>query len=234
LDASTNPSPGRAYRRAKQDRGAETRARLVEAALDVFGHQGFDGATTREIAKTAGANLAAIVYHFGSKEALYGAVAEHVVGEISGRIGQPLAAVMQRVDALGPAEARHAIRILIANFVDTFIASGDEAARWARFVIREQLDPTPAFDIIYAFMGRMHEVVTKLVAAASGGNPNSPEMKVKAFTLLGQGMIFRIAQELVLRRLARQALGEDERAIIKQTIISNIDLILDGASHARE
>ncbi|MCC6983014.1 MAG: CerR family C-terminal domain-containing protein [Bauldia sp.] len=233
MDTKTTPSPGRAYRRAKQDRGADTRARLVEAALDVFGHQGFEGATTREIAKAAEVNLAAIVYHFGSKEALYGAVAEHIVGQISARIGQPYAAVMQRVDTLGPDEARAAIRLLISNFVDMFMASGDEAARWARFVIREQLDPTPAFDIIYAFMGRMHEVATKLVAIASGGDPESPEMKVKAFTLLGQGMIFRVAQELVLRRLGRPALGEEERALIKQTIFGHIDLIFDGGTHAR-
>src|SRR5690242_3694147 len=60
----------RHYRRARRDRGAETRERLVEAALDVFGRFGFEGATTRQIAKEAKANLAAIVYHFGSKEAL--------------------------------------------------------------------------------------------------------------------------------------------------------------------
>ena len=34
-------------------------------------------------------------------------------------------------------------------------------------MVREQLDPTPAFDIIFAFMGRMHEVATRLVAIAS-------------------------------------------------------------------
>ncbi len=231
MDASTQPTPGRAYRRAKQDRGAETRARLIEAALDVFGRQGFEGATTRQIAKAAGVNLAAIVYHFGSKEALYAAVAEHVVGQVSGRIAQPFAAVMQRVDTLGPAEARGALRLLIANFVEAFLGSGDEAARWARFVVREQLDPTPAFDIVYAFMGRMHEVATKLVAKAAGGDPESTEMKVKAFTLLGQGMIFRIAQALVLRRLGRAEIGDEERAIIKRTIIEHIDLTFDGSAN---
>src|SRR3984893_2334354 len=55
----------RHYRRAQYDRGAETRARLIEAALDVFGRLGLEGATTREIGKQAGVNLAAIVYHFG-------------------------------------------------------------------------------------------------------------------------------------------------------------------------
>src|SRR4051812_37372769 len=75
----SSPEAKRRRRAAVFDRGAETRARLIAAALEVFGHKGFDGASTREIADAAGANLAAIVYHFGSKEALYHAVAEDVV-----------------------------------------------------------------------------------------------------------------------------------------------------------
>jgi AcrR family transcriptional regulator len=233
LDARTNPVSGRAYRRAKQDRGAETRARLIEAALEVFGHQGFEGATTRQIAKAADANLAAIVYHFGSKEALYVAVAEHIVAEIAGRIGQPLAAAFARVDTLDPAGARAALRQLIGQFVEVIIGGGEEAARWARFIIREQLDPTPAFDVIYAFMGRMHELGTKLVSIALGGDPDSTEMKLKAFTLIGQGMIFRVAQELVLRRLGLEKLGPKERTEIKNLIIEHIDIIFDRTSHER-
>ena len=70
-DGATPAKGSPQYRRARHDRGAETRQRLVEAALDVFGRYGFEGATTRQIAREAKANLAAIVYHFGSKEALH-------------------------------------------------------------------------------------------------------------------------------------------------------------------
>ena len=94
------------YRRARRDRGAETRAQLIEAALDVFGRLGYEGASTREIAKTANANLAAIVYHFGSKEALYIAVAEHVVASILAKIGPTLAAAADPAAAATPAAAR--------------------------------------------------------------------------------------------------------------------------------
>src|ERR1051325_7635965 len=64
--AQASPAP-----RVRRDRGAQTRAELIEAALDVFSRIGFEGASTRMIAQAAGANLAAIVYHFGGKEALY-------------------------------------------------------------------------------------------------------------------------------------------------------------------
>jgi len=49
----------------------ETRWRLLQAATEVFAGVGYRAATTREIAKRAGVNLAAIHYHFGDKAELY-------------------------------------------------------------------------------------------------------------------------------------------------------------------
>jgi AcrR family transcriptional regulator len=51
--------------------GARVRARLLEAAGEVFAMKGFDCATSREICLRAGVNLAAVNYHFGGVEALY-------------------------------------------------------------------------------------------------------------------------------------------------------------------
>jgi AcrR family transcriptional regulator len=47
-----------------------TREQLVEATLACLGEDGLAGTTSRAIAARAGANLAAITYHFGSKDAL--------------------------------------------------------------------------------------------------------------------------------------------------------------------
>ena len=48
----------------------QTRKALVIAALKLFGTVGYDGASTREIAAAANANLGSIAYHFGGKEGL--------------------------------------------------------------------------------------------------------------------------------------------------------------------
>lgn len=49
----------------------ETRWLLLQAATEVFAESGYRAATTREIARRAGVNLASIHYHFGDKAALY-------------------------------------------------------------------------------------------------------------------------------------------------------------------
>lgn len=49
----------------------ETRWRLLQAAMEVFAEVGYHAATTREICKRAGVNLASIHYYYGDKAELY-------------------------------------------------------------------------------------------------------------------------------------------------------------------
>src|SRR6476646_4285583 len=74
-----------------------TRAALVQAALKLFGRQGFDGTSTREIAAEAQANIGSIAYHFGGKEGLRAACASFIVETI-----QKVAAQALRFDEAGP------------------------------------------------------------------------------------------------------------------------------------
>ncbi len=64
----------------------ETPRRILEAAADVFAEAGFAGARIDEIARRAGVNKAAIYYHVGDKEALYGRVLHDVFAEAYGRV----------------------------------------------------------------------------------------------------------------------------------------------------
>ncbi len=67
-----------------------TRERLVEGARMCVRDRGLAGATSREITRVAGANLAAITYHFGSKDAL---VAAALFDELERRVGPALRAL---------------------------------------------------------------------------------------------------------------------------------------------
>jgi TetR/AcrR family transcriptional regulator len=61
---------------AQSDRSAETRNRILEAALGEFAALGFAGARTERIAAAAGVNKALLYYYFESKEKLYASALE--------------------------------------------------------------------------------------------------------------------------------------------------------------
>ena len=68
---------GTARAGAAQD--LRTRDRLIEVAAEMFADRGFEKTTVREICAAAGANLAAVNYHFGGKDGLYHAVVQTAI-----------------------------------------------------------------------------------------------------------------------------------------------------------
>src|SRR5262245_10237425 len=73
---------GRKTRRTRVVRG-DIRDRLLDAALVEFGAKGFDGASTRAIARRIGAHQPQINYHFASKQALWTAAVDHLFAELA-------------------------------------------------------------------------------------------------------------------------------------------------------
>ena len=67
-------------------RGDETRQRIIDAAIRLFGEHGFAGASTRDIAAAAGVNPPALQYYFESKEGVYNACAQFIL--LSSRPGR--------------------------------------------------------------------------------------------------------------------------------------------------
>lgn len=63
---------------------AGTRERILDAAQELFGEHGLEGTSLRAVTKAAGANLAAVNYHFGSKEELFRAVVRRVMEPVTG------------------------------------------------------------------------------------------------------------------------------------------------------
>ena len=123
-------APVRAPRRT-QRRSLETRDRLLEAALPIFAARGFEGATTREIAKRAGVALAALPYHFETKEALWRAAVDRIFERLAESFSE-------RALTLGAADSRTRLRALLREFVE-FAARHPELHR---FMLQEGTEPS--------------------------------------------------------------------------------------------
>src|SRR5690349_13466512 len=71
-------------------RPLESRAAILRAAIREFGREGVAGARTDAIARSAKVNKALLYYYFKDKEALYGAVLDHVFSGLSERVQEAL------------------------------------------------------------------------------------------------------------------------------------------------
>src|SRR5262245_29518133 len=101
------------FRPGSQPRGEETRARILDAALEMFAANGFEGASTRAIAEAAGVNLPAIQYYFGSKEGLYRAVLRQFAEQLQAAVA-PLADRINEALAAGQPSRRALVDLLCA------------------------------------------------------------------------------------------------------------------------
>src|SRR5215207_1880876 len=71
--------------RGEQQRAIETREKIIDAAESEFAERGYEGASTREIARVAGAQHTMISYHFSGKDGLWQAVIDRLTGEFTAR-----------------------------------------------------------------------------------------------------------------------------------------------------
>lgn len=98
-------------RRSKQVRTTDTKDRLLGAARRVVLEDGLGGATSRHITDLAGVNLAAVTYHFGSKDEL---IRSALAEEIGSFVEPALAALEGTADPV--ARLLEAVQLLLSSF----------------------------------------------------------------------------------------------------------------------
>ena len=209
-----NTGPGR--REPRPDRGDITRQKLLLASIDVFGRLGFDGATTRALADAASVNLQAIPYHFGGKEGLYIAVAEHIASAIASHVAPLADHVRSRLadaEAQGIPVEQEDARAFLADILQTMavLFVGAESEAWARFLIREQMEPTEAFARVYGgVMKPLLDVVRRLIGLLLLEDPSSEHVRLRTLSLLGGVMVFRTAHAAAMAQLGWRTVGARE------------------------
>ena len=117
---------------------SDTRTQILDAAERLFAERGFRGTSVRAITDRAGANLAAVGYHFGSKAQLLTAVIRRVIEPI-------IAAQGAGLDRLLAQTPDPPVADLVAAFAgplfDQIPADDEGAGRTSRLIVTIFGDP---------------------------------------------------------------------------------------------
>lgn len=117
--------------------GVNVQDRLLDAAEELFCEHGFDGTSVRDIAGTAGCNVASVNYYFGGKDKLYVEVwRRHLLWMRDMRI-----ASIERV--MSKNGGKPTLEELLRSYATAFLeplVEGEKSLRFIRLMAREMID----------------------------------------------------------------------------------------------
>ncbi len=180
---------------------AETQRRVIEAAIEAFGRLGFEGASTRALMERAGANLAAIPYHFGGKQGLYRAAAK-VIADYAREKVEPIVIRLRDADRADPVTR---VDEALADFIN-LLAGGPEPEEWVAFFTRCEREADDAFRMIHAaLITPFKEALTATVLAATGGDAADDGLHMRVAIVIASIINLRTMKNMLL-----SALGWDQ------------------------
>lgn len=180
-----------------------TKQRLLEAAGELFAERGFRNTNVRDICRRAGANVAAVNYHFRDKEGLYAAVFKYA------------GACAIQVDEAGNGTGRtrnpeQRLRLFIRGLLGSFFDGGRPA--WLmKLVALEMIEPTRLLDTLVEERIRPDYIRLKsIVRDLLGGRADEEIVGFCAFSIVGQCTFYRHNRSVVARLCPEQTYSPDE------------------------
>ena len=197
---------------------AATKGRILDAAETLFMEHGFEATSLRLITAAAGVNLAAVNYHFGSKEELFQAVLTRRLDPMN----QARVSLLDRYERAAAPATLGCEPILAALFIPALDLARDPArggANFLRLLGRAYADPAP---FIRQFLSVQYApMIARFKDAFARALPHLPRKELSwrlhfimgalSYTLAGTDALKIIAElnpvesdndEILLRRLA--------------------------------
>ncbi|MDO3383514.1 CerR family C-terminal domain-containing protein [Gilvimarinus algae] len=201
--------------------GDSTEAKLLDAGMALFGELGFKATTTRMIADRAGANIGSIAYYFGNKRGLYLAIAEHIGQHLKEKLGiAQLFAEAPPADELSPVLALELLNQLANKMIDLF-ACDREAEKWLMVIMREQVNPTEAFEHLYknAFL-QVHSTLSFLISRLMKRSAEEDEVLMETHFLVGRIVFLLVGKTPLLRRLGQTGGYSEETVVLAKGVMA--------------
>lgn len=168
-----------------------TRSRLLEAAGVVFAEKGFAGTTVREICLKAGANVAAVNYHFRDKQGLYIEVLSQSMA---------LAANEDRADELAVLPPEDALRRMIFGMLHRTNSCGERGTWHVRIMAHELSQPTAALDrVVQEVIRPRYETLRQIISSIIRLPSEHPTTRMCAHSVIGQVVHYAHARPVIDR-----------------------------------
>jgi len=162
---------------------------LLAAAAEVFAEKGLQLARVRDIAARAGANVAAISYHFGGKQALYREVLRRQALARISRYPLP--------EAIAESEPEMLLGAAVQAVLSRFLAN-DGSALVARLMVREMATPTAALPpLIENVVRPQYQALSAIVAQLLGARADAEQVQRASFSVISQCIFYLFARPLV-------------------------------------
>lgn len=188
-------------------RSSKTRSRLIEAAIDVIGAVGYEGASTRALAKAAKTNLSAIPYHFGGKKELYLAAAQAIADYASVRFEE----VISILDTSQPGDKAGRLEEALIRFLQIILKDAEPRA-WTSFIARCTYENDEAFALIYdKAIAPLLEHLVRVAGEISKRDPKDETLRLRISALVTAIVSFRFLRGIMLRGMDWKKL-QDRRA----------------------
>jgi TetR/AcrR family transcriptional regulator, regulator of cefoperazone and chloramphenicol sensitivity len=169
----------------------QTRTRLIEAAGEMFAELGFHHTTVRQICQRAGANIAAVNYHFRDKTGLYTEVVRQSMR--AARLDTVTAAFDQN------ASAEEILRAVIKARLES-LRSLDLGDWHFRIFAHELAKPTPAMNVVVSEAIRpLYSRMCKLIGSMLGLSPEHERTRLCAHSIIGQILFYAFARPVITR-----------------------------------
>jgi len=180
-----------------------TKDRLLVAACEIFADKGFREATVAEICEKAGANIAAVNYHFGDKEKLYDAVWRHT---------------FDRAAEVYPIDGKLPEHPSIEDYIFTFtrailrrIFSEDETGYFAKLLCHEMSAPTLSLNrIAEEALFPQKQYLSNVIARLTGDQIDEHTLQLCLRSIIGQCAFYNFSRPLREPMLGKAPLNEQE------------------------
>lgn len=178
-----------------------TRERLLEAAGPIFAAKGFEATNVREISQQAGVNLAAINYHFGTKNQFYVETIRHAVQSLLAEVP------WSELDSPPGTPPEDALRRFLHGFVRRLFTR--TARRWCHaLIMREMQHPTDAAmefirEVVRPSFARLQAILDRMVPA---------DTPLRTRNLLGGSIVSQALHYEHARHVLPLLLGPEEAA----------------------